>query len=49
MGQYKDGDLSEDEFLLEEKKAKKKGLLFIPKVYKNMFILLVQRIGKKSV
>ena len=40
MGQYKDGDLSEDEFLLEEKKAKKKGLLFIPKVYKKYVHLL---------
>ena len=40
MGPYKDGDLSEDEFLLEEKKAKKKGLLFIPKVYKKTVHLL---------
>ena len=40
MGQYKDGDLSEDEFLLEEKKAKKKGLLFIPKVYKKYVHLI---------
>ena len=40
MGQYKDGDLSEDEFLLEEKKAKKKGLLFIPNVYKKYVHLI---------
>jgi len=33
MGPYKDGDLSQDEFLLEEKKAKKNGLLFIPKLF----------------
>tara|TARA_Y100000589_G_scaffold38202_1_gene31965 strand:- start:847 stop:1566 length:720 start_codon:yes stop_codon:yes gene_type:complete len=32
-GSYKEGDLSQKEFLIEEKKGKKEGVLFIPKVF----------------